>query len=251
MIARTKHIRSLAYTMKRQERIGDKMNETITEVTLNRKPFKVYTHSLAPEKGLEVLYIEGENHGKALISPTGFPWFTIKLDPLGKIMRKNQHHIILNSGYDHVISILEHIQNRYGSDSKSMLTIKGETKIHGHDCWMVEFKNPHFKWIPYTVKKGEDLNSIADRLKIGEYMVMEKNKEVDYYDDIKEGQVISIPIDYCKSMVVYIDQKRQIPLLFKIYDDQGLYEYYEFFDTRVDYQIQKDEFTEEYAGYDF
>ena len=42
---------------------------------------------------LEVLFIKG--HETALVNPNGFPWFNLKLNPVGSRMTKNQHHTII------------------------------------------------------------------------------------------------------------------------------------------------------------
>ncbi|MDH3650975.1 MAG: DUF1571 domain-containing protein, partial [Saprospiraceae bacterium] len=97
MISETKEINGLSYTMKRIERIEGQLNTQVSKVKLSRSPFRVYTKQEYPKAGIEVLYAEGTNHGKALVNPNGFPWINLKLDPLGRVMRKNQHHTIINS----------------------------------------------------------------------------------------------------------------------------------------------------------
>src|SRR5699024_8802083 len=135
-------INSLTYVMDKKERIDEQFIHQSSFVKLNRDPYKVYTRQEHPEKGLEVLYVHGENENKALISPTGFPWVNLNLDPLGSIMRKEQHHTILDAGYDHVISILEHLFENYGKAQVSiMVENKGETSWRGNLCWTIEFDN--------------------------------------------------------------------------------------------------------------
>ena len=251
MIEKTKDIETLSYTMKKIERIDGKMVTQISQVRLVRNPYKVYTKQIHPKKGLEVLYVDGKNNNKAIINPNKFPWVNLRLDPFGKIMRKDQHHTILDSGYDLVISIIEHIKNKYGEGTDTMLTYKGEKHWSGQACSVIEFANPNFKFIPYTVKKNETLLTIAKKFKLSEYMILKNNKKIHHYGDVSAGQIISIPNDYCTQMVVLIDQHRGIPLSFKIYDKKGLFEQYEFTNIEVDFKIDQGEFTESYAGYDF
>lgn len=250
MFESTKQINTLRYRMNKKERINGKMIEQQSSVKLSRHPYKVYTRQSAPNDGVEALYISGDH--KALINPNGFPWVNLKLDPYGSIMRQGQHHTILDAGYDHFISILEFLFNKYGPEkTKEMVKLNGEDNIDGHSCWVIAIHNPHFKYYDYTVKPGESILTIADKYKLSEHMILEKNKDLDDYYDVATGQIIQIPNDYSPKIFLYIDKKRNIPLLIKIYDDQGLYELYEYLDVVVNPVLKPEEFTKEYEQYGF
>ena len=96
----------MSYTMKKRERIGGEMQSQESTVKLNVNPFKMYLRQLSPKDGLEVLYVQGENDNKAIINTNGFPWVNVSLDPMGSVMRDNQHHTVHQSGYAHLMSIL-------------------------------------------------------------------------------------------------------------------------------------------------
>ncbi|MDH3242982.1 MAG: DUF1571 domain-containing protein [Saprospiraceae bacterium] len=251
MITRTKNIKSLAYQMNRRERLRGRIIAQSATVKLNRSPFQVYTRQKAPKEGVEVLYAEGQNNGKAIVNPNGFPWVNLRLDPLGKIMRKDQHHTILDSGYDRLISILEYLITKYGEESQTMMNLRGEKRWETHDCWVIEFTNPNFQIVSYQVKPGETVQSIADGRHINAYMILELNNHVDHYNDISPGQIISLPSDYCQQMELYIDKKRRVPLRFSILDHLGLYEQYEFSNLRIDPDFTSEEFSESFHNYDF
>lgn len=251
MIQQTKTIKSLAYVMKSQERNHGKLIQQLASVKVNRRPFKVYTKQLAPKEGLEALYIEGQNNGKAIINPNGFPWVNLYLDPKGKIMCKDNHHLILNSGYDHVINILEHLIHKYGQQVKSKMRYKGQITFDGHKCDIIEFNNYQFDFVDYKVEKGETLLTIAEKKMICAHMIMENNKGVDSNTDISTGQIIKIPNDYCKKMVLYIDQQRKIPLNFRIFDHKGLYEEYSFTKVSIDPKFKAEEFSMDFEEYGF
>ena len=79
------------------------------------------------------------------------------------------------------------------------------------------------------VKKDETLTTIATRLNISDYMMLEKNKEtVDDYDDLDEDEEILIPNLYCKKITFYVDKDNFLPIRQLIYDDIGLFEEYQY-----------------------
>ncbi|HAW50784.1 MAG TPA: hypothetical protein DCX54_00415, partial [Flavobacteriales bacterium] len=251
MFDKTRQIKSLSYTMAKKERIDGEIILQVSAVKLARNPLKVYSCQKSPKKGLEVLYCEGDNDNKAFVNPGGFPWFTLKLDPMGSIMRSNQHHTILNSGYDYVVSILEFLIEKYGPESETLITYLPAESWQNIPCDVIEFNNPYFDYIEHIVKKDETLISIARQFKLSEYMILQINEGVDDYDDVSPGQVINIPNDYSPRLIIYIDKIRSIPLMMKIYDDKGIYEIYEYYDVIVNPRFDRNEFTLEFKEYDF
>ncbi len=251
MIQRTREIRTMSYTMRKLERIDGKMTEQLAAVKLQRKPLKIYIRQKEPNDGMEILYVSGENNNKALVNPNGFPWVNVNLDPLGNLMRKNQHHTLLNSGYDLFVDILDGLMKKYHKEVKDFTSISKTTVFDGRSCWVIELKNPYFKYEPYTVKAGETLITIAEKFNLGEYQIMAKNDKIDSYDDVRAGQVIQIPNDYSPRMTLYIDQERQLPLIMKVYDDKGLYEHYEYQSVVIDPVLPSDTFSEHNEAYGF
>lgn len=251
MFNRTKQIESMTYIILKKERIDGKMIEGLTSVKLVRAPFKVYMKQLLPNPGMELMFIKGSNENNILVNPNGFPWFNLNLDPFGSISRNNQHHTIHNSGYDHVISILEFLFNKYDTIIRELVKSRGTINFNGHDCYFIIFENPYFCYHKHTVKKGETLLTIADSLKLSEHMIMEKNQFIDDYDDIMESQLIEIPNDYSPRMELFIDKERMIPLVMKVFDDKGIYEYYEYTDVKINPTLKPQEFSMDYEEYGF
>ena len=250
MFANARNIRSLTYTMTKQERIEGKMIKQKSFTKFTKSPFSVYIKQLAPKKGIEVLYVKGTNNNKALINPNGFPWVNIKANPMGSIMREKQHHTLHESGFDHVISILEYLCKRHESEINNMIRNDGEITWDGHACWIITFENPHFAYQKYTVKEGETVLSIAKSRKLSEYMILEHN-QLDDYDELSAGQIIEIPNAYSPKLTLYVDKTRNIPLMMKVNDDKGLYEHYEYTNVVVNPILKKEEFTKGYAEYGF
>jgi len=251
MFEQTKSIKAISFKMKKYERINGQLVEQKSAIKIERNPLKVYSYQLHPKEGLEVLYVEGANSGNALINPNGFPWVNLSLDPQGSTMRKDQHHTIRDAGHDLFVSILEHLFEKYGERSIAMIKNKGIKKWDGHDCWLLEINNPHFNFEEYTVQPSETLISIADRLKVSEYMILENNKNIKDYRDVSAGQKIKIPNDYSPKITLMIDKVRMIPLVLEIYDQKGLYEKYEYTEVKINPNFSKNEFTPEFEAYGF
>jgi len=235
--------------MVKKELIDGELQKQIAKVKLSRKPFKVYTIQVEPDEGLEVLYLGSEN--TALINPNGFPWFNVRLDPLGNKMTQDQHHTIKDSGFDRFISILEHLFNKYGKEIKDMATIESHTTTDGKDCWLLSFNNPHFKIKDYKVKAGEDLINIGYNRNISAYMIMQLNDKIDSYKDVDAGQVIKIPNDYSPRMNLLIDKEQLVPVSIKVYFDNNLFEHYQFSDVTINPPLKDEEFSAEFEGYGF
>ena len=252
MLVRTKQIGTLKFTLKTHERFQTTMFKQKAYYKLIYEPFKVYYKQEYPVKGLEVLYVNGSNNNKALVSPNSFPWINLSLDPYGNLIRENQHHTIFESGFDYMVSILEHLLNKYDTNALSMIKSYKLVNLNGCIYHKIILENQYFKYFSYTVKKGETIKTIAKKFKINNYMIIEKNKNInDFNDNINPGQIIKIPNDYAKKIIIYIEKQRMIPVVMKIYDDKGLYEYYEFSNISINPEIKPEEFSKDYAGYGF
>jgi hypothetical protein len=251
MFEQTKQVSTVTYEMKKLERIDGEIIEQRSLIKLSRDPFKVYVKQLYPKEGIEVLYKKGANNNMVLVNPNGFPWFNINLDPLGKTIRNNQHHTIMEAGFDHVVNILQFLFNKYDNEIRGMITLVEKTEWQGRPCWVMKLENPYFTFIPYTVDEGENLDSIARKFMISQHMIMERNEDIDDFNDVYPGQEILIPNDYSPEMVLYIDAELKVPVLMKIYDHEGLYEYYEYSNVNINPAIHPEEFSARYADYGF
>ncbi len=250
--AKTKQIHTLKYTMRKQERFNGKINVQMTTVKLQYNPLRVYMLQESPKLGQEVLYVEGKNDNKILVNTNGFPWVNLSLDPRGNIARENQHHTLFESGYAHLISILEHLTTKYQKNIDDMVVNKGSINWDGHACWVISFTNPYFNYYQYTVKPGETILTIAKQNKLSEHMILELNqKKVSSFTDVSPGQIIMVPNDYSPKMELYVDKLNKIPLALKIYDDKSIYEYYEYYKVEVNPTYKSNEFEKDFPGYGF
>ena len=99
---------------------------------------------------------------------------------------------------------------------------------------------------------NESITTIARKLHISEYMILEVNPKLnDYFDILKKGQVLKVPNAYAKHVTLYIDQLYFLPIGVKIFDDKSLYEQYDYHYLQVNPKIDDAEFTKEYKDYKF
>lgn len=251
MFEQTRQISTVTYEMEKLERINGKMIEQRSWTKLSRDPYKVYVKQLYPKEGVEALYQRGANNDMVLVNPNGFPWFNINLDPLGKTMRRNQHHTIMEAGFEHVVGILQFLFNKYSNEIRSMISLVEISEWQGRQCWVIKLENPYFTFIPYIINEGENLDAIAKKFMISQHMILEYNEDIDDFNDVYAGQEIYIPNDYSPQMVLYIDTEYKIPVLMKIYDHKGLYESYEYSKVNLNPSIQPEEFSANFDDYGF
>ncbi|MEP2025037.1 MAG: DUF1571 domain-containing protein [Reichenbachiella sp.] len=247
----TRNIESLKYELIRSERINGSYVENHVSIKMHRRPYKIYIKELAPNTGLEVLYPHPLDEKKALVNPNGFPWVNLKLDPKGELMRKDQHHTILEGGYDYVVSVMEYLFYKHKDGISNLLNDHGTGTLNGQPCEIISMVNHNFTYHNHVVKKGESISSIALKNRLNEYMIYEKNKSMSLFGQIKEGDIIQLPSDYAAKMVLFIDQNRQIPLKLEVYDDQGLFEKYEFRNVEINPELTEEEFSDGFTAYNF
>lgn len=241
------NVKTLKYDLKITERINGQYKNYGSRIKLQRSPRKIYIYI----KGAEVLWVEGENNGNALVNPGTFPYIDLNLSPYGSLMNADQHHTIHEIGFDYFKSIIEHTIEQSGDKFDKIFLYGGEEKINGHSAYKITILDNDFAMVPYIVKKGENLITIARKLKLSEYMIKEANKKIKNYHDVKEGQQIIVPNAYAKMTVIYIDKLYFVPLLTRVFDDKGLFESYEYLNLQVNPIISDEEFTKDYKDYHF
>ncbi|HEY0029494.1 MAG TPA: DUF1571 domain-containing protein [Bacteroidia bacterium] len=247
IFAAVENIKTMRFNLQCNERIKGRMQHYESKVKLQVYPRKLYL-SL---KGPEVLWIQGENNGDALVNPGAFPYMNLNLDPYGSLMRKDQHHTIHEMGFQYLADILKDGMRRAGDKLDKYFVIMGEDKLNGRACYKLAISFPDFAWGPYTVKAGENLTTIARKLKVSEYMVLMNNPKISWYNDVKAGQIIQVPNAYGKLTILLIDKEYMLPVSNKVFDDQGLFETYEYVNLQVNTTISAEEFSKDYKDYNF
>ncbi len=247
MIIATQKINTLKYTFRIAERVDGKIKNGSSHVKLQRNPRKLYLNLNGPE----VLWMAGKNEGRALVNPNTFPYVNLNLDPMGSLMRSGQHHTIHEAGFDYFCDIIRNVLNRAKEKTDYSFTLNGEEKVNGRDAYKITITFPTFGYSSYTVKKDENMVSIARANYLSEYLILEANPRYSYYNDIEEKDVIRIPNMYAQTLIVFIDKSLMVPISLKIYDDKGLFEAYEHLNLVVNPKFEPEEFTEDYKEYNF
>lgn len=243
-----KEVKGLKYHLKITERGKKGYNYYESSVKFNRNPRLIYLYI----KGIEVLWLQGKNDGRALVKPNSFPYFNLNLDPMGNLMRQDQHHTLNEMGYDYFAGIIQHTVDKLGDKFDDYFEFVGEEKINNRNCYKININNKDFGYTDYTIGEGESITSIARKFYIAEYMILEKNpKFKDYFDILTKGQVIKIPTWYCKTVTIYIDQFYFVPISMKTSDDKGLFEEYNYYFLQVNPKFEEGEFTRTYKDYKF
>jgi hypothetical protein len=238
----------MSYYNNAKEKINGKYLFDRSLVKVNRKPYKVYLFQYK-QGGSEILYNSTVDKENALVNPSKFPYINLRLSPYGSLMRNNTHHTIFQADIKFTYDIINNTLEKKSCNNTFKLL--GVVIIDNKRLYKLEVINNDCKKYNYRVQEGEDLIKIARNKMIGEYKILELNPNISYYDDVKPGDIITIPNYYSKSIILYIDTKTYLPYLIKVYDDKGLYESYKLEDLKINVNFNKNEFNEDYINYGF
>lgn len=248
MIKSIDAVERFKYSLKITERGKKGYNHYESSVKLNRAPRKIYLYI----KGIELIWVNGWNNNKAYVKPNSFPYINLSLDPLGGLMRQDQHHTINEMGFDYFGSIVGYIALKVGNQFDQYFKLEGEERYNNRPCYKVTITTKDYGYENYTVGDNENITTIARKLHISEYKMLEVNPKLnDYFDILKKGQVLKVPNAYAKDVVLYIDQLYNLPIGVKVSDDKGLFEQYDYFFLQVNPKIDDSEFTTGYKDYKF
>lgn len=248
----TDQIQTLQYQMQKKELIDGEFVSQTSKIKLNRNPYQIYIYQLLPDKGVEVLYNEKKYGNKVLVNPNGFPWITLKLDPTGSIMLKDQHHTIFDGGFDLVMEVIKHLAKKYQGnfDTKAFLSKKLVT-VNDRHCYQLNLINKDFHFKSYTVKDNESILEIASRNHLNGFMILDYNENVNNLDDVASGEEIMIPSDYAQRMELLIDKELKIPVSIKVIHNNRLFEHYQYSDIQIDPPLNGNDFSRTNSSYGF
>ncbi|MGZ3864829.1 MAG: LysM peptidoglycan-binding domain-containing protein [Bacteroidia bacterium] len=242
-------IKTMRFKVIAVERIENGYVKVVSENKLQVKPRKLYF--VNKEKKIEILYLEGQNGGKAIVKPNVFPYLTMKLSPTGSLMRKNQHHTIHEIGFEYTGKAIQFAIAKEKENMAKCVSYLGLQVKNGIKCHLLVYETKNFAFTDYTTSKDETVSSIANKLHISDYIIRAKNNLYTEFGSLKTGTQLKIPMYYCKKAVFYLDEKTLLPVSVSVFDDIGLLENYDFADVIVNKPIDNKEFTESYKDYHF
>ncbi len=249
MLDSIKHVRTQRYDLKATERIDNHLLFSESRIKINENPKKIYFNSYL--KGIEVLWVQGTNKGNATVHSRSIPLMNLDLDPNGSLMRKDQHHTLFDLGFHYIGQTLGNTITKAPKDFDKHFAYAGSITWNKIDCHQILVSYPEYKYVNYTTGKGETVTSIALKFNTSDYKIRYKNDLSSYFGTIKEGKKLLIPTPYSNKAIIYIDKKTFIPINLKIYDEEDLYEGYEFYNVRINTVFSKDEFSKSYKEYGF
>lgn len=230
-----------------RERVGTKTAPDYTAMKIAYNPYRVY---LKNRKGVEVLYVAGQNNNEAMVYPAAFPYITLNLDPNGSLMRKGQHHTVLQAGFGMIADLLNGPDGKADNAYTRSFRYAGDSTAQGQPCYVLRSDYPQFRYVAYRVGKNETISSVADRFGCGEYRIMERN-DLSVGSKLAEGQVLQVPNAYGRRVLVVVNARTYLPASVTVYDERGLYEKYNFLDVVANQPIPAAEFSKDYKGYKF
>ncbi|MGK0286331.1 MAG: hypothetical protein ACI9GM_001380 [Salibacteraceae bacterium] len=245
-------VKQTKFEMFSRERVDGELIKSHAIGVINFEPKKIFLRGFDQDGVLlnEVLFIAGENNNNALISPNGFPYININLDPLGSTMRRNRHFTMLEAGGRHLVDMLAVGMKHYAQignvASRFEVAKMSETNLK------VTIINEDYTLVTYSVKKAQTIREMANSLGVPEYKIIELNEDIsDFDDEVVKGQVVMVPNLYAQKVELILRSADLIPMQVRIFDEKGLYsEYiYTIFDTHP--VISNVTFNKENPAYTF
>jgi hypothetical protein len=213
-----KTINNAYYLVANTERVDGEYLSGKQYITYQKYPFRSKVDMVTPNTGSQLVFDYSSEY--ATYSPSGFPYFDMDLNPLGTLMRRNNHHTVHEIGFDYLIEVINSV----------LLSNKFDYNIIESTDSIISIgvTSAKFGFIDYTVKANEDIRSISQRLKLNEYLILSNNEGVDFYDDISEGDLIKTPNSYAKQVTFTISRNEYYLKDIFVYDNLGLFEEYHY-----------------------
>lgn len=239
VLNRMASVNTFSCVLKNAERIDGEMLEGQQHIILQQNPFKLSVKCISPNEGDKLIYVEGQNRNKAVYDPKGFPYVSLTLDPFGSLIRENNHHTIFDIGYKKFYRLINAISK--DSDWKQDV-IYGDTLIDKVLTHKIIFNNTNYE-ISSELLSNESLEDFIERNLLNEYKIREVNYPRNIESLIASNKSILVTKGYCRMIEMYVSETTHAPLMFKIYDEYGLYEAYEFIDLKLNLELKPKDFS--------
>lgn len=235
--------------LKATERVDGHLLFSESRIKINESPKKIYFDSYL--RGIEILWVAGTNKGNAIVHSRNLPFVNMDLDPYGAVMRKNQHHTIFDLGLHYIGKTLAQTILKTHKDFDKHFSFAGTLNWNKMECFQILISYPEYKYVEHITGKGETVTSIAQHYNTSDFKIRYKNNLSSYFGTIAEGKRLLIPVPYSNKAILFIDKKSYLPVNIKVYDEEGLFEAYEFYNLRINQPFAFDEFSKNFKGYGF
>ncbi len=231
MLSALQQVQTLKYRFVKEERFAGKMEKKEMLVHYRKQPFSLSLYFYEPNPGMQVWYQEGKNNNQAHIhlASRWLAWLQPDMDPQSKGMRKGEHHTLLESGLEFTRKLIFHLKERADKEDRfdELCKYEGEITWDNRKCHKLLLQYPNFTWEKYTLKPGESIETLARRLYLNPYLILERNG-FSWYDKARPGDQIMIPNIYAKRVYLYVDKINLMPIYQEVHDDQGIFEKYSY-----------------------
>ncbi|GAB4455450.1 MAG: hypothetical protein Fur0028_10510 [Bacteroidales bacterium] len=244
-------IKTLRFNITSRERISNHYKIDKGFYKISKMPILYYYKQLIPPTSAEV-FVNSETYPMALVNAHKTLVPNLILSPYGEVLRDTRHHNLYQAGYDYFKNILLFLKDKYNIKWASVTTMNNDIKINQYNCYKLTITNPYFKIIQYTVKEKTTLQQLALKLNICDYHIIQMNASISsVFHTLKPGQIITLPSDYARKIILYIDKTLYIPIKIEVYDNIGLFEEYLFEDIELNPVFKNEEFSQSYNEYEF
>lgn len=154
--AMDKSVRDYTATLVKRERINGKLGEyKYMFVKIRHKPFSVYLYFLGPEKvrGREVIYVEGQNHGKLVAhEASGISALVprVKLDPNSDLAMSGEKYPITKIGIRNLTKELVEVGEQDKRHGECEVKFFKGAKVQDRVCTCLQVVHPvprkHFRF---------------------------------------------------------------------------------------------------------
>jgi outer membrane lipoprotein-sorting protein len=103
----------------------------------------------------------------------------------------------------------------------------------------------------YYTQPNETPISIAKKLKINYYTILENNPGNKASTEFKPGTRLLVPNDYASRMELYVHVSQLYPVYLKIYDPKGLFEEFTFSNVSLNPLFRSIDFSHKNPEYHF
>ncbi len=227
---------NMQYHSKKFERHLSEENRAEFDFTIQRSPYKVAGRMA--DKGHYILFDPAVSEDQAMYISNGFPYTNLSLDIHGKLFRGLNHYTINDAGAEFIYGIIRREYERLPENFQCKKVVR-----NGNEEILIRAETDDFHWKDYAGEKGETVLSIASKLSVSAYLIIEKNSHINEYTQDCSGLSMKVPSHYGRVVELYVDADHGLPMRIANYDDKGLFESFDYTNYRFNVELDPSYFT--------